>query len=49
MFIRRESFKQYIKLYPVVSSIIAINLIVYILMLLPGMEYRFFIYGASIN
>ncbi|HEY4532332.1 MAG TPA: rhomboid family intramembrane serine protease, partial [Kurthia sp.] len=31
MFIRRENFKQYITLYPVVSSIIAINLIVFVL------------------
>ncbi len=31
MFIRRENFKQFIKLYPVVSLIIAINFIIYIL------------------
>ncbi|NLY80753.1 MAG: rhomboid family intramembrane serine protease [Lysinibacillus sp.] len=35
MFIRRENFKQYIKFYPVVSTIIAINIIVYILTKVP--------------
>ena len=35
MFVRRENFRQYIKFYPVVSTIIALNLIVYILTLIP--------------
>ncbi|WP_019244130.1 MULTISPECIES: rhomboid family intramembrane serine protease [Bacillus] len=35
MFIRKESFKQFIKMYPVVTSIIGINMVVFILANLP--------------
>lgn len=49
MFIRRENFKQYITLYPVVSSIIAINLIVYILTLIPSLGREILSAGASVN
>ncbi|MBD8033795.1 MULTISPECIES: rhomboid family intramembrane serine protease [Solibacillus] len=49
MFIRRENFKQYITLYPVVSSIIAINLIVYILTLVPGLGNQLLYAGMSVN
>ncbi|WP_107839634.1 rhomboid family intramembrane serine protease [Metasolibacillus meyeri] len=49
MFIRRESFQQYIKMYPVVSTIIALNIVVYLLTLLPGIQMKFFYAGASIN
>lgn len=49
MFIRRESFKQYIKLYPVVSTIIAINFIVYILTILPIIGDYVFYSGMSVN
>ena len=31
MFVRRENFKQYLKFYPIVSTIIAINLIAFII------------------
>ena len=34
MFIRNENFKQYINAYPVVSILIAINLVVYIIRLI---------------
>ena len=37
MFIRNENFKQYIHAYPVVSILIAINLVAYITTLLPGL------------
>lgn len=49
MFIRRESFKQFIKLYPVVSTIIGINLIVYILTILPIVGEGIFYAGMSVN
>ncbi|WP_274308356.1 rhomboid family intramembrane serine protease [Solibacillus daqui] len=49
MFIRRENFKQYITLYPVVSSIIAINFIVYLLTLVPGFGERLLYTGMSVN
>ena len=35
MFIRTESFKQYLRMYPVVSTLIALNLLVYVLTWLP--------------
>lgn len=49
MFIRRENFKQYITLYPVVSSIIAINLIIFILTLVPGFGTKLLYAGMSVN
>ncbi|ATP42044.1 rhomboid family intramembrane serine protease [Solibacillus sp. R5-41] len=49
MFIRRENFKQYIKLYPVVSSIIAINFIVFIITLIPGIGEDILYAGMSVN
>lgn len=49
MFIRRENFKQFIKFYPVVSAIIALNLIVYIITLLPNIGDWLYIYGVNVN
>lgn len=49
MFIRRENFKQYITLYPVVSSIIALNLIIYLLTLIPGFGEDLIYAGMSVN
>ncbi|MCH7323637.1 rhomboid family intramembrane serine protease [Solibacillus sp. MA9] len=49
MFIRRENFKQFITLYPVVSSIIAINFIVFLLTLVPGFGERLLYTGMSVN
>ncbi|MDM5335369.1 rhomboid family intramembrane serine protease [Ureibacillus composti] len=49
MFIRRESFRQFIKFYPIVSSLIAINLIVYILTILPIVGNSVFYLGMSVN
>lgn len=49
MFIRRENFKQYITLYPVVSSIIALNLIIYLLTLIPGFGEELIYAGMSVN
>ncbi|MGN7479630.1 rhomboid family intramembrane serine protease [Solibacillus silvestris] len=49
MFIRRENFKQYITSYPVVSSIIAINLIVFVLTLIPVFGEQLLYAGMSVN
>ncbi|KGR75507.1 rhomboid family intramembrane serine protease [Ureibacillus sinduriensis] len=49
MFIRRENFKQFLKLYPVVSTIIAINFIVFIITMLPNIGDEIFYSGASVN
>ncbi|MEG0471765.1 MAG: rhomboid family intramembrane serine protease [Solibacillus sp.] len=49
MFIRRENFKQYIKLYPIVSAIIAINFIVFIITLIPGIGEEILYAGMSVN
>ena len=49
MFIRRENFKQYITLYPVVSSIIALNLIIFILTLIPVFGDQILYAGMSVN
>ncbi len=49
MFIRRENFKQYISFYPVVSTLLAINIIVYFITLIPGIGREIFNWGASVN
>ena len=49
MFIRRESFNQYIKMYPIVSLIIAVNIVMYIMTLIPGIGTEILYAGASIN
>lgn len=35
MFIRRESFSEYLRLYPVVSTLIAVNVIIFLITMLP--------------
>lgn len=49
MFIRRESFKQFLKFYPVVSTIIGINFIIYILTIIPNIGESLFYSGMSVN
>lgn len=49
MFIRRENFRQFLKFYPVVSSLIGLNIIVYVLTMLPGIGEFFFYSGMSVN
>lgn len=49
MFIRNENFKQYIHAYPVVSILITINLVAYIMTLLPGLGDDIFYLGMSVN
>lgn len=49
MFIRRESFSQYLRLYPVVSTLIAINVLVHILTWIPAIGDTIFYYGVGSN
>lgn len=49
MFIRRESFQQYIKMYPVVSTIIALNIIAHLVTRIPGLGTELFYAGVSHN
>lgn len=49
MFIRRENFKQYVTLYPVITTLLAINIIVYFLTLLPGIGDEIVWRGISYN
>ncbi|MFD1927706.1 rhomboid family intramembrane serine protease [Sporosarcina siberiensis] len=47
MFIRRESFSQYIRLYPIVTFLLAANIIIFILTMLPFIGPA--IYGAGMG
>lgn len=49
MFIRRESFKQYLRMYPVVSTLIALNILIHVLTWLPGIGNMLFFYGVGSN
>ncbi|MBT2582922.1 rhomboid family intramembrane serine protease [Planococcus sp. ISL-109] len=49
MFIRRESFSQYLKLYPVVSTLIALNVLIHLLTLIPIFGDYIYYYGIGWN
>ena len=49
MFVRRENFNQYISYYPVVSTLLAINIIVYLITLIPGIGDKIFFSGMGFN
>lgn len=49
MFIRRENFRQFLKFYPIVSSLIGLNILVYVLTMLPGIGNSIFYSGMSVN
>src|SRR5690606_27379795 len=49
MFLRTESFSQYLRHYPVVSTLIALNLIVHILTWIPGIGDLLYYYGVGSN
>ena len=49
MFIRTENFSQYLRMYPVVSTLIALNLVVHIITWLPGIGDTVFFYGLGSN
>ena len=49
MFIRRENFKQYVTLYPIITTLLAINIIVYFITLLPEIGDEIVWRGLSYN
>ena len=49
MFNRTENFKQYTSYYPVVSTLLAANLILYVLTILPGIGTLILNYGIQLN
>lgn len=49
MFIRRESFSEYIRFYPVVSIFLALNIVIGILMALPIIGAKVLYGGVGIN
>ena len=49
MFNRTENFNQYTSYYPVVSTLLAANLILYVLTLLPGIGTIIHNYGIQLN
>lgn len=49
MFNRTENFKQYTSYYPVVSALLAINIIIFFLDLLPGIGTLIYNYGLQAN
>jgi len=49
MFNRTENFKQYTTFYPTVSTLIAINIVVYLLRFIPGIGTMVFDLGLQIN
>lgn len=49
MFSRTENFKQYIKLYPVVSSLLALNIVIHMLTLVPVFGPKLYVFGYHFN
>lgn len=49
MFIRTENFKQFRTYYPFVFSLIVLNVVIYIVTILPGIGDTVFNYGMSVN
>ncbi|WP_153732271.1 rhomboid family intramembrane serine protease [Sporosarcina obsidiansis] len=49
MFIRTENFSQYVRAYPVVTFLLALNIGIYILTWLPGIGDRLFLFGIGDN
>lgn len=49
MFTRRENLKQYMQFYPVVSTLIALNIMIYVLTILPIIGDFVFYFGLGSN
>ena len=47
LFTRRESFKEYLQFYPVVSTLLAVNIFIYILTMLPIIGNHLFNFGVG--
>lgn len=49
MFTRRENFKQYINFYPIVSTLLALNIIIYLVTSIPEIGDQLFNVGIGFN
>ncbi|PIC65097.1 rhomboid family intramembrane serine protease [Sporosarcina sp. P13] len=49
MFIRTENFSQYVRAYPVVTFLLALNIGIYLLTWIPGIGHQIFLYGLGNN
>ncbi|PID15884.1 rhomboid family intramembrane serine protease [Sporosarcina sp. P34] len=49
MFIRTENFSQYVRAYPVVTFLLALNIGIFIYTLIPGIGDRLFLFGLGDN
>ncbi len=49
MFSRTESFSQYICLYPLVTFFLALNILIYLVMLIPSIGQQVLYHGVGIN
>lgn len=49
MFIRRESFSQYIRLYPVVTFLLALNILIHLITILPFIGFKVYFGGVGVN
>ncbi|RNF38567.1 rhomboid family intramembrane serine protease [Planococcus salinus] len=49
MFIRNESFSQYLRKYPVVSTLIAINVLIHLITWIPFVGQYIYYYGVGSN
>ncbi len=49
MFSRTESFSQYIRLYPVVTFFLALNILIYLVTLIPFIGQQVLYHGVGIN
>lgn len=49
MFVRRENFKQYIKFYPIVSTLLVLNIGIFLLTSIPSIGNQLFNLGIGFN
>ncbi len=49
MFIRTENFSQYVRAYPVVTFLLALNIGIFLYTLIPGIGDRLFLFGLGDN
>ncbi|ARF17166.1 rhomboid family intramembrane serine protease [Sporosarcina sp. P3] len=49
MFIRTENFSQYVRAYPVVTFLLALNIGIFIYTLIPGIGNQLFLFGLGDN
>ena len=49
MFTRRESFSEYIRFYPIVTTFLALNIVIYLLTVLPIVGHSILVAGLGVN